>query len=62
ISLQKPKVKDYIPEMQKTLASVLGIDESQVSVKATTTEGLGFEGREEGISAQAVAMIRRIKG
>ena len=62
ISLQKPKVKDYIPEMQKTLASVLGIDESQVSVKATTTEGLGFEGREEGISAQAVAMIRRLKG
>ena len=62
ISLQKPKVKDYIPEMQKTLASVLGIDESQVSVKATTTEGLGFEGREEGISAQAVAMIRREEG
>ena len=60
ISLQKPKVKDFIPEMQKTLASVLEIDESQVSVKATTTEGLGFEGREEGISAQAVALIRRI--
>ncbi|MBO4873724.1 MAG: 2-C-methyl-D-erythritol 2,4-cyclodiphosphate synthase [Bacteroidales bacterium] len=60
ISLQKPKVKDYIPEMQKTLALVLGIDDSQVSVKATTTEGLGFEGREEGISAQAVAMIRRL--
>ena len=59
ISLQKPKVKDYIPDMQKTLASVLGIDESQVSVKATTTEGLGFEGREEGISAQAVALIKR---
>ena len=60
ISLQKPKIKPFIPEMQKTLASVLEIDESQVSVKATTTEGLGFEGREEGISAQAVALIRRI--
>ena len=58
ISLQKPKIKDYIPEMQKKLASVLEIDESQISVKATTTEGLGFEGREEGISAQAVVMIR----
>ena len=58
--MQKPKVKDFIPEMQKVLAEVLGVDESQVSVKATTTEGLGFEGREEGISAQAIAMIKRI--
>ncbi len=59
ISLQKPKVKDFIPEMQKKLAEVLDVDESQISVKATTTEGLGFEGREEGISAQAVALIKR---
>jgi len=59
ISLQKPKLKDFIPEMQKTLALVLEIDESQISIKATTTEGLGFEGREEGISAQAVALIRK---
>ncbi len=57
VSLQKPKLKDFIPEMQKTLANVLGVDESQVSIKATTTEGLGFEGREEGVSAQAVALI-----
>ncbi|MBO7134478.1 MAG: 2-C-methyl-D-erythritol 2,4-cyclodiphosphate synthase [Bacteroidales bacterium] len=58
VSLQKPKIKPFIPEMQKTLASVLEIDDSQISIKATTTEGLGFEGREEGISAQAVALIR----
>lgn len=58
ISLQKPKVKDYIPEMKNILASVLKIDEDLVSVKATTTEGLGFEGREEGVSAQAIVMIR----
>jgi len=59
ISLQKPKVKDYIPEMKKTLAAVLGIDEDLVSVKATTTEGLGFEGREEGVSAQAIVLIQK---
>jgi 2-C-methyl-D-erythritol 2,4-cyclodiphosphate synthase len=57
ISLQKPKVKDYIPEMKITLAKVLGVDEDIVSVKATTTEGLGFEGREEGVSAQAIVLI-----
>jgi len=60
ISLQKPKVRDYIPEMKKTLAAVLGINEDQVSVKATTTEGLGYEGREEGVSAQAVVLIQMI--
>jgi len=59
ISLQKPKVKDYIPEMKKTLAAVLEIDEDLVSVKATTTEGLGFEGREEGVSAQAIVLIQK---
>ncbi len=57
ISLQKPKIKPYIPEMQKTLAEVMGVELSQISIKATTTEGLGFEGREEGISAQVVALI-----
>jgi 2-C-methyl-D-erythritol 2,4-cyclodiphosphate synthase len=59
ISLQKPKVKDFIPEMSKTLAAVLCTDAENVSVKATTTEGLGFEGREEGVSAQAVVLIAK---
>jgi 2-C-methyl-D-erythritol 2,4-cyclodiphosphate synthase len=57
IAAQKPKLKDFIPEMEKMLASVLRIDEEAISIKATTTEKLGFEGREEGISAHAVVLI-----
>lgn len=57
VCLQKPKIKDYIPQMQETLSNVLGISADQVSIKATTTEHLGFEGREEGISAQAIVLI-----
>ncbi len=58
VCAQQPKLRPYIPEMEKILAGVMQIGETQVSVKATTTEGLGFTGREEGISAFAVAMIR----
>lgn len=57
IVAQKPKVAPYIPQMRQTIAHLLGIDTAQVSVKATTTEHLGFEGRQEGISAHAVALI-----
>jgi len=60
ISAQQPKLKPYIPEMETTLAAVLKIDPEQVSVKATTTEKLGFEGREEGISALAVVLIKKM--
>lgn len=60
IVLQKPKIKDYIPLMQKTLTDCLGISLDKITIKATTTEGLGFEGRQEGISAQAVALISKI--
>lgn len=59
LALQKPKVKDYIPKMREELAQVLQVDISQISVKATTTEKLGFEGREEGVSAQAVCLLVR---
>lgn len=55
--LQQPRIAPYIDDIQKTLSQVLGIDTNQLSVKATTTERLGFEGREEGISAYAVALI-----
>jgi len=57
IVAQKPKLAPYIPQMRQTIAHLLGIDPAQVSVKATTTEHLGFEGRQEGISAHAVALL-----
>ncbi len=54
---QQPKIAPHIPAMRQTIADTLGIEVSQVSVKATTTEHLGFEGREEGISAHAVVLL-----
>ena len=57
IVAQRPKLAPHIQQMRQTMADALGIDVEQMSVKATTTERLGFEGREEGISAQAVALI-----
>jgi 2-C-methyl-D-erythritol 2,4-cyclodiphosphate synthase len=57
IALQTPKISLYIPQMQEKIAEILHLLPNQVSVKATTTEKLGFEGREEGISAYAVALI-----
>lgn len=59
IRMQRPKLRPYIDRMRETLASVMGIDVDCVSVKATTTERLGFEGREEGVSVSAVALIHR---
>ena len=60
ISAQRPRLKDYIPGMESSIASVLDIEPEMVNIKATTTEQLGFEGREEGISVQAVVLIRKI--
>ncbi|MBQ3124272.1 MAG: 2-C-methyl-D-erythritol 2,4-cyclodiphosphate synthase [Clostridia bacterium] len=57
IAAQKPKLMPYIEKMRENMASDLGVDKGFVNVKATTTEKLGFEGREEGISAYAVALI-----
>lgn len=59
ICLQRPKIKNFIPEMQACLAQVCGIDVDDISIKATTTEKLGFEGREEGMSAYAVVLIQK---
>lgn len=57
VCLQQPKVNPHIPEMKKCLAEVLGIEEEDLSIKATTTEKLGFVGKEEGIAAHAVVLI-----
>ena len=59
ICLQKPKLKDLIPEMQRTLEQVLNLPQGTVSVKATTNAKLGFVGREEGVSAYAVVMLQK---
>ncbi len=60
ISAQRPKLKDFIPAMEVVVAGILESQDDQVNIKATTTEELGFEGREEGISVQAVVLIRKI--
>lgn len=59
IAMQRPKLRPHIDTMRERLAEVIGIDVDRISVKATTTEHLGFEGREEGVSATAVALIYR---
>ncbi len=58
IVLQRPKISSHIPEMKKVLAAVMTIGENQLSIKAKTSENLGFIGREEGISAYAVALLQ----
>ena len=59
IALETPKINPFIPEMKEVLAQLLLVDEDDVSIKATTTERLGFEGREEGVSAYAVVLIEK---
>ena len=59
VCAERPKMKARIPEMQQCLADIMGVDVDDVSIKATTTERLGFTGREEGISAYATVLIER---
>ena len=59
IIAQSPKLSPFVPEMRKRISQVLGIESTQVTVKATTTEGLGFIGREEGMAAQSVALVQK---
>ena len=59
ISAQRPKLKEFIPLMEETIAMVLDVNVEAINIKATTTEKLGFEGREEGISVQAIVLIER---
>lgn len=58
ICAERPKINPHIPAMQRRLAQCMGCDENQVSIKATTTEKLGFTGCEEGIAAYAVALLQ----
>jgi 2-C-methyl-D-erythritol 2,4-cyclodiphosphate synthase len=59
VSLEKPKISGYIPDMIDLLAETTGINKNNISIKATTTEKLGFTGRQEGIAAYAVVLIMR---
>ena len=56
---QRPRLSPHVPQMRDNIASALSVEQSQVSVKATTTDYLGFTGREEGIAAMAVALLYR---
>ncbi|MDR0790434.1 MAG: 2-C-methyl-D-erythritol 2,4-cyclodiphosphate synthase [Bacteroidales bacterium] len=59
ISLQSPKISAYIPKMQQNIADILHLDEEDITIKATTTEQLGFVGRKEGVSAQAICLLSK---
>lgn len=59
LCLEKPKIKPYVPEMQQTIAGILNLTVSDVSIKATTTEQMGFVGREEGLTAHAVILLQK---
>lgn len=59
ICLQQPKIKPHIPQMKEVIAEVMEVVPSRVSIKATTTEKLGFVGREEGVSAYCVCLIQK---
>lgn len=57
VCLEEPKIKSYIPQMQQVIAAILSVDENAVSIKATTSEKMGFVGREEGVAAYATALL-----
>lgn len=59
LCLEAPKIKPYIPAMQQTIAAILGLSDKDVSIKATTTEKMGFVGRQEGLIAYATVLIQK---
>lgn len=60
LCLQAPKIKPYVPAMQQTIAAIAGVTERDISIKATTTEKMGFVGREEGLVAYATVLLRKV--
>ncbi|QEC67546.1 2-C-methyl-D-erythritol 2,4-cyclodiphosphate synthase [Panacibacter ginsenosidivorans] len=60
LCLQAPKIKPYIVSMQQTIAGILGLSENDISIKATTTEKMGFVGREEGLMAYATVLLQSL--
>lgn len=60
ICAEQPKINPHIPQMQKVMAEILNVDVDDISIKATTSEKMGFVGREEGFSSYAVALIEKI--
>jgi 2-C-methyl-D-erythritol 2,4-cyclodiphosphate synthase len=59
LCLQAPKIKDHVPQMQQTIANILSLQITDVSIKATTTEKMGFVGREEGLVAYATVLLQK---
>lgn len=59
VAAERPKLNPHIPEMKRVLAETMSVDEEDISIKATTTEKLGFTGRQEGIAAYATVLIRK---
>ena len=59
LCLQSPRIREYVPQMQKTIATIAGIGEKDISIKATTTERMGFVGREEGLMAYATVLVKK---
>ena len=60
LCLQEPKIKPYVTEMQRTIAAIAGISERDISIKATTTEQMGFVGRKEGVIAYATVLLKKM--
>jgi len=59
LCMERPKIMSFVPEMKKVISSICEIEEADVSIKATTSEKMGFVGREEGVNAYAVALIQK---
>ncbi len=61
LCLQTPRIRNYVPQMQKVIATITGLTEKDISIKATTTEQMGFVGREEGLMAYATVLLKKFE-